>query len=493
LICGGGCVRLKFDLYLLSNEVQILPNTAPTTKPDYSHSVMPPLSSSSQSTVILLTTLAIVSAVTIFSTAHLVRRRHSNNNGGKEEDDALRDLVLDEERYEEDEKEEELTRPVLNAVKLKEKKKTQVSPLPQTATSSSPPPTSTSTPVLSPVRPHEVRLKGAATTHTADVLLNKDIQTTSKRYSGRRSVMSKKEQDSAGPTPSKKVTKVSSKDVTVRSNTTTTTKGGPALARERRESHHHEEEDSSGATRTTVNEEDEDTTEDSSVSATRDEGTASDLSASGDDDHDESYFYNNLSQKQQQQRQQQRPETRTTQRPVSSSDTIRVAQLPIELELQYQNKNARSYIERAKYSGPLVNGQPHGMGVLWFENGSMYVGEFHMSEMHGVGAFNYKRKGKNRTSHVYRGEFVHNEFVPEPTVHRTTTENDKDDNNDDERIAAAQEVSPSSSSSVDQDGPVHRVRVRETLKHTIEAYLCVTQAKKEQRRSGKGSRHEIRR
>jgi hypothetical protein len=438
-------------------------------------------SSSSQSTVILLTTLAIVSAVTIFSTAHLVRRRrHSSYQGGKEQDDALRDLLLDEEEREE-ENEEEPTRPVHNAVnRMEEEKKNQISPLPPTAAATSSSSTlPTSTPVLSPVLPHEVRRTSAATAHTADVLLNKDIR-TGKRHISRRSLTSStKEQDSARPTRSKKlVTKVSSsKGVTARSKNNST-KEDLAQARERRESHHRdEEEDSSGATRTTANEEDEDTTEDSIMTGSRDEGTASDLSVSGDDD--ESYFLNNASP-----RQPQQAETTCTSTTTNTNSNIRVAQLPIELELLYQND--RRYIERAKYSGPLVNGQPHGMGVLWFENGSMYVGEFHKSEMHGVGAFNYKRTGKHHRSshHVYRGEFVHNEFVPssssEPTVPPTTEEKEP-------------QLSPSSSSSVDQDGPVHRVRVRETLKHTIEAYLCVTQAKKEQRRSGKGGRYEIRR
>ena len=105
----------------------------------------------------------------------------------------------------------------------------------------------------------------------------------------------------------------------------------------------------------------------------------------------------------------------------SSFAAVRVTRFPIELELHYHNE--RSYMHKARYSGPLLNGLPDGMGVLWFDTGDMYVGEFHMGEMHGVGAFNHKNIGKKQNE-LFRGEFKHNEFV-NPTIQRVSIRQSK--------------------------------------------------------------------
>ena len=89
------------------------------------------------------------------------------------------------------------------------------------------------------------------------------------------------------------------------------------------------------------------------------------------------------------------------------SSRIRVKQMELELELHYRDKH---YKQKARYSGPLRAGLPDGVGVLWFECGDLYIGEFHMGEMHGVGAFNHKRR-HNHIRQIFRGDFVHNEFV----------------------------------------------------------------------------------
>ena len=89
----------------------------------------------------------------------------------------------------------------------------------------------------------------------------------------------------------------------------------------------------------------------------------------------------------------------------SNLSTIRVKQHPIDLELQYQNDLGG--VHHARYSGPLV---PHGIGVMWFETGDMYIGEFKKGRMHGVGSFNHKLKGHQRHE-ILRGKFKHNEFV----------------------------------------------------------------------------------
>ena len=100
----------------------------------------------------------------------------------------------------------------------------------------------------------------------------------------------------------------------------------------------------------------------------------------------------------------------------------RVRQMEIELDLYYLDD--KFYKQKAKYSGALRHGLPDGMGVLWFESGDLYVGEFHLGEMHGVGAFNHKRRDHHRKQlkskhQIFKGGFVHNEFVgPLPPIRR---------------------------------------------------------------------------
>jgi chromosome segregation ATPase len=89
-------------------------------------------------------------------------------------------------------------------------------------------------------------------------------------------------------------------------------------------------------------------------------------------------------------------------------EPIRVRQLAIELEMHHHE---RMYLSKARYSGPMVNGLPHGQGVVWFDDtGCLYVGEFQHGEMHGVGIFNQRRAGESRNE-VLQGDFIHNEFA----------------------------------------------------------------------------------
>jgi hypothetical protein len=105
--------------------------------------------------------------------------------------------------------------------------------------------------------------------------------------------------------------------------------------------------------------------------------------------------------------------------------------MEIELELYYITD--KFYTQKTKYSGALHRGLPDGMGVLRFENGDLYIGEFHLGEMHGVGMFNQKRREHNRKQakhQIFNGGFVHNEFVgPLPPIRRVRVSKIPDSSN----------------------------------------------------------------
>ena len=89
----------------------------------------------------------------------------------------------------------------------------------------------------------------------------------------------------------------------------------------------------------------------------------------------------------------------------------RVYQRDLLLELHYHDKDEKEqfYNVSAKYTGPLLEGVPHGPGILRFVCGDMYLGEFEMGEMMGFGAFNHVRRD-DHINQVFKGEFSHNEF-----------------------------------------------------------------------------------
>jgi hypothetical protein len=57
------------------------------------------------------------------------------------------------------------------------------------------------------------------------------------------------------------------------------------------------------------------------------------------------------------------------------------------------------------YTGPLVNGLPHGVGTIRFTNGDTYLGEMTHGKMSGKGTLYTKSKG------IFRGCFENNKFV----------------------------------------------------------------------------------
>jgi hypothetical protein len=57
----------------------------------------------------------------------------------------------------------------------------------------------------------------------------------------------------------------------------------------------------------------------------------------------------------------------------------RVSRMPVVMNLRYRDKKTGLECTKevnAHYSGPLVNSKPHGSGMLRFESGDMYLGEF---------------------------------------------------------------------------------------------------------------------
>jgi hypothetical protein len=94
-----------------------------------------------------------------------------------------------------------------------------------------------------------------------------------------------------------------------------------------------------------------------------------------------------------------------------NASIIRVNQKEITLEMHYHDHsgNLVTYDVHSKYTGPIANGLPHGPGVLRFENGDMYLGEFEKGEMEGVGAFAHRQQYCH-ANQVFFGTFTHNEF-----------------------------------------------------------------------------------
>ena len=61
----------------------------------------------------------------------------------------------------------------------------------------------------------------------------------------------------------------------------------------------------------------------------------------------------------------------------------------------------------ATYTGPLLNGSPHGVGTLRFKNGDTYLGEMVAGEMHGKGTLYHREREQG----ILRGMFEHNVFT----------------------------------------------------------------------------------
>ncbi|KAL3906951.1 MAG: hypothetical protein SGILL_009071, partial [Bacillariaceae sp.] len=92
----------------------------------------------------------------------------------------------------------------------------------------------------------------------------------------------------------------------------------------------------------------------------------------------------------------------------------RVARMPITLKLRYRDKisGAMDKMEvSAGYSGPLVDGKPDGPGMLRFESGDIYLGEFKGGEMNGVGSYVRKRPPREGDNLCLSGIFANNSYV----------------------------------------------------------------------------------
>ena len=52
------------------------------------------------------------------------------------------------------------------------------------------------------------------------------------------------------------------------------------------------------------------------------------------------------------------------------------------------------------YNGQVENGEPSGLGVIYYPNGNMYIGEWKDGKRNGQGTFTYPDDGRN-----YEGEW----------------------------------------------------------------------------------------
>jgi hypothetical protein len=69
-------------------------------------------------------------------------------------------------------------------------------------------------------------------------------------------------------------------------------------------------------------------------------------------------------------------------------------------------------VRQAIYSGPMSLGKPHGVGVLKFETGDIYLGDLRQGCMHGQGTYTFKEsKSKHRKNQVLKGTFQNNVFT----------------------------------------------------------------------------------
>jgi hypothetical protein len=89
---------------------------------------------------------------------------------------------------------------------------------------------------------------------------------------------------------------------------------------------------------------------------------------------------------------------------------VRVFQRMITIDMHYHDRKKKERVctVKANYTGPMVDGVPHGSGMIRFQNGSMYVGSFENGCMHGNGVFNHKKRGGKRKT--FTGIFHQNEY-----------------------------------------------------------------------------------
>ena len=99
--------------------------------------------------------------------------------------------------------------------------------------------------------------------------------------------------------------------------------------------------------------------------------------------------------------------------PSDSFDSTRAIQEPITLSMYYRSNDEgklQSYEVRSKYTGPLLNGLPHGPGMLRFENKEMILAEFEQGEICGVAAFSHRQR-YNHANMVVFGTFETDRFA----------------------------------------------------------------------------------
>jgi chromosome segregation ATPase len=84
-----------------------------------------------------------------------------------------------------------------------------------------------------------------------------------------------------------------------------------------------------------------------------------------------------------------------------------VLRMKITLELHFE---AFSHNQKAKYSGPLLYGLPHGVGALRFQNGDIYSVEFRMGEMK-LGEIEIKQRGHRHYTDIFKSGFLDPEFT----------------------------------------------------------------------------------
>jgi hypothetical protein len=92
-----------------------------------------------------------------------------------------------------------------------------------------------------------------------------------------------------------------------------------------------------------------------------------------------------------------------------SLNGIRVKMCPAKI--CYALPGGEIHVHEGYYSGPLnANFKMHGNGMLRFNSGDLYLGEFENGELHGVGMMSIKTGDKHQ---IFSGFFRRNEFVGE--------------------------------------------------------------------------------
>lgn len=67
----------------------------------------------------------------------------------------------------------------------------------------------------------------------------------------------------------------------------------------------------------------------------------------------------------------------------------------------------------ATYKGPMYNGNPHGIGILEYDNGDIYVGEYRNGQRTGFGNSIFKKRGMVQVRKYVAGKKVEQRTVPQ--------------------------------------------------------------------------------